>query len=140
MDVSRQPAMISRCLRAVPARATAPELRLGEGRSMASTPSYESVHIQVLSPIEAVRRRPAMYIGGVDTTAMHNLLWALVSNSIDDHLATRRDGYVRIRIEGERAIVEDNGRGIPVTDDAGDRLLLERLMTTLHAGSHGRPH
>lgn len=108
---------------------------------MATTSSYEAIHIEVLSGLEAVRRRPGMFVGDLDATGMHNMLWEVVGNAIDEHLTTRLDGYVRIQLDDDRVIVEDNGRGMPVEGMARERPWLEHTMTSLmHQGSAKRPH
>ena len=77
-----------------------------------ASPAHDGSEIRVMSLIESVRRRPGMYIGDVDAGGMHRLLWGLVGNAIEGHLATGRDGYIRIQLDDERVIVEDNGPGI----------------------------
>lgn len=100
-----------------------------------STASYEADSIQVLEGLEAVRRRPAMYIGSTGPRGLHHLIWEVVDNSVDEAMAgfcTRievtllADGGVRVR---------DNGRGIPVDrhKKTGESALTT-VMTTLHAG------
>ena len=96
---------------------------------------YTSETIEVLDDIQAVRRRPGMYIGSTGSKGFHHLLWEIVDNSIDEALA----GYcteitVRLHKDGS-ASVEDNGRGIPVEEHPTfKRSALEIVMTKLHAG------
>ncbi len=98
--------------------------------------SYSADDIDVLEGLEAVRMRPSMYIGGVDSKGLHHLLWEVVDNSVDEYLAGHcSDIKVTLHKDGCSCTVSDNGRGIPVDKHKKyKKSALEVILTVLHAG------
>jgi DNA gyrase subunit B len=96
---------------------------------------YGAEQIQVLEGLEAVRKRPGMYIGTTDVAGLHHLIWEIVDNAIDEAMAGHCDNIiVKLNRDGSCS-VEDNGRGIPVdTQKQTGKSALETVLTVLHAG------
>ena len=101
-----------------------------------ATDQYTASDIQVLEGMEAVRKRPGMYIGSTDRRGLHHLIYEIVDNSVDEFMAGR-GSRVSIHIQQDGTVrVEDNGLGIPVdTHKATGLSAVETVMTTLHAGA-----
>src|SRR5258708_9522269 len=97
---------------------------------------YTEADIDVLEGLEPVRKRPSMYIGGVDRQGLHHLVWEIVDNSVDEYLNGHADTIViTLHKKGDAVTISDNGRGIPVgMHPKHKRPTLELILTTLHSG------
>ncbi len=96
---------------------------------------YSAKNISVLKGLDGVRKRPAMYIGSTDTRGLHHLVWEVVDNAVDEHLAGHAS-QITVRLRKDHGCeVADNGRGIPIDLHPTEKLpAVEVALTTLHAG------
>ncbi|MAD60952.1 MAG: DNA topoisomerase IV subunit B, partial [Myxococcales bacterium] len=100
--------------------------------------AYDASKITILKGLEAVRRRPGMYIGGTDKAGLHHLLWEVLDNAVDEVIHGHAD-HIQVTLSSDRRelTIKDNGRGIPVEphpQDPNGRSTLEVIFTELHAG------
>ena len=100
-----------------------------------SSQNYDANSISVLEGLEAVRKRPGMYIGSVSTKGLNHLIYEIVDNSVDEFLAGHCDEITVTLKDDGTAVIEDNGRGIPVGINEQTGLsAVEMVFTMLHAG------
>src|SRR6188472_3610147 len=97
---------------------------------------YSAKDIEVLEGLEPVRRRPGMYIGGTDETALHHLAAEILDNAMDEAVAGHANRIEVVLDEGNRLTISDNGRGMPVDEHPKypSKSALEVIMTMLHSG------
>src|SRR5437762_12460330 len=98
--------------------------------------NYDASSIEVLEGLEAVRRHPGMYVGGIDERALHHLAAEVLDNAMDEAVAGHAN-RIEVTLEpGNRLTISDNGRGIPVDEHAKfpGKSALEVILTTLHSG------
>ena len=99
------------------------------------TQTYDANSISVLEGLEAVRKRPGMYIGSVGTKGLNHLIYEIVDNSVDEHLAGYCSEITVILEKDGTATIKDNGRGIPIGINEKTKIpALEMVFTMLHAG------
>ena len=108
--------------------------RSASEKSANTSGAYDEKSIQLLEGLDAVRKRPGMYIGGTGSSGLHHLVWELIDNAVDEAAAGHAN-LVEVTIHRDGSVeVSDNGRGIPIGRKDGKRTALEIVFTELHAG------
>ena len=106
----------------------------GSGPTNRTNDSYDEKSIQLLAGLDAVRKRPGMYIGGTGPEGLHHLVWELIDNAVDEAAAGFAN-LIEVTLHKDGSVeVCDNGRGIPIGKKDGKRTALEIVFTELHAG------
>ncbi len=102
--------------------------------AMKTTEPYSADSIQILEELEAVRKRPGMYVGSTDARGLHHLVWEIVDNAIDEVLAGYGNEIIVTIKEDNSVIVQDFGRGVPIENHKSGKTAVEVIYTRLHAG------
>lgn len=111
------------------------DLYATESANTAKGPSYEADDIQILEGLTAVRKRPGMYIGSTTSSGLHHLVWEIVDNAVDEHLAKFCTEIAVTLHKNGSVTVHDNGRGIPTGMHKSGIPTPQVVFTILHAGA-----